>query len=139
MKSDAVMTHIYHAQLLCQVGPHGNLQCLINLLFVCLKKFFAAYRYDVSLQSFLIQSSLFKLKCFRSDGEEPLVKAIHVSSSFVYFHCFLNLHGNIEEKLHHLRVLSAAAKLFVYDALGIQHSWNLGLWMQKVKPSKTPC
>ena len=133
----------YHAQLLYQVGPHGNLQCLINLLFVCLfvwRSFLLhtnmTFYFNLSLSSPPFSSWS---TCFRSDGEEPLVKAIHVSSSFVYLHCFLNLHGNIEEKLHQLRVLSAAAKLFVYDALGIQHSWNLGLWMQKVKPSKTPC
>ena len=116
---------------------------LICCLFVCLfvwRSFLLhtdmTFHFNLSLSSPLFSSWS---ACFRSDGEEPLVKAIHVSSSFVCLHCFLNLHGNIEEKLHQLRVLSAAAKLFVYDALEIQHSWNLGLWMQKVKPSKTPC
>ena len=100
----------YHAQLLChQGGPHGNLQCVINLLFVW-RSFLLhtdmTFHFNLSLSSppfsswsvldQMVKSHLWK-------------QYMHVSSSFVYLHCFLNCHGNIEEKLHQLRVLSAAA------------------------------
>ena len=87
-----------------------------------------------------LQSSLYKLKHFRSDGEDALVKSFSTVTAFssnIHLHCSLHFQGNIVEKLQQLNVPSVVAKHSFTRHCIIQRSCNLDLWMQKMKLTLT--
>jgi len=91
---------------------------MIGPLFIHVKKDFATYHFFASsLVSRRVQ--LTDMRCFGTDGEEPLVSAL--STAFpraIQLRCFLHFHGNLEHKLHELSAPAAVAKQFIHDVLG---------------------